>query len=260
MSDPQSYFVRVSDRRYEPTIRVQGAWNLDEYHIAPAIGLLAHAVERDHRARGGKLQLARLSFDILGVIPIEAVEVETRVLRGGRSIELVEGVLSHEGRPALTVRAWLMQEYDTQDLAGSAFEPMPAHDEMPAWRPSIDWPGEFVQSVDSYQIAEEPGRARSWARSKYDLIEGETASTLCRFIATLDLANGTTPRVNPYEVAFPNLDLTLSFVRHPVSRWVGYDTTVSFGPTGMGLTHTVLHDEKGPVGVMTQSLTIRRLK
>lgn len=259
MSDPQSYFVRITDRLYEPTIHVQGAWNTKEYHIAPAIGLLAHAVERDHRERGGTLQLARLSFDILGVIPIEAVEVSTRVLRPGRSVELVEGTLNHNGRPALTVRAWLMPETDMDTLAGTAFPPMPSWDESQPWQPGDVWPGAFVRSVEARQTEESPGRARSWAQTKFDLIEGETVSVLARFLGTLDLANGTTPRVNPAEVAFPNLDLTVSFFRHPVHYRVGYDTTVSFGPGGLGLTHSVLHDDEGPVGVMTQSLMIRRI-
>lgn len=260
MTVPDSYFVRQSDTRYEPTMHVQGAWNTNEYHIAPAIGLLAHAVERDHRSRGGTLQLARLSFDILGVIPIEAVEVSTRVIRPGRSVELVEGTLSHNGRPALTVRAWLLQEFETSDISGTALAPMPPHDDMPEWHPEENWPGTFVRSVHAKQVEDAPGRARSWARTTCDLISGEEVSTVCRFIGTLDLANGTTPRVHPTTVAFPNLDLTLSLFRYPVDLWVGFDTTVSFGPTGMGLTHTVLHDTEGPVGVMTQSLTIRHLK
>ena len=35
------------------------------------------------------------------------------------------------------------------------------------------------------------------------------------------------------------------------------DTTVSFGPHGSGLTHTVLHDVEGPVGTSTQTLALR---
>ena len=34
-------------------------------------------------------------------------------------------------------------------------------------------------------------------------------------------------------------------------------TTVVFGPTGQGLTSSVLHDESGPVGRAEQTLTIR---
>jgi hypothetical protein len=58
-------------------------------------------------------------------------------------------------------------------------------------------------------------------------------------------------------VAFPNLDLTLHLLRPPVGEWIGFDTTVSFGATGLGLTSTVLHDLDGPIGTVAQTLTVR---
>ena len=39
--------------------------------------------------------------------------------------------------------------------------------------------------------------------------------------------------------------------------WVGFDTQVAFGPTGLGLTSSVLHDIEGPVGRAQQMLTVR---
>lgn len=41
-------------------------------------------------------------------------------------------------------------------------------------------------------------------------------------------------------------------------RWTGLDTTVVHGPTGLGITTTVLHDVHGPVGTANQLLTVRR--
>ncbi|MFD7324147.1 AzlC family ABC transporter permease [Streptomyces sp. NPDC059875] len=53
------------------------------------------------------------------------------------------------------------------------------------------------------------------------------------------------------------VDLTLHLHRRPEGRWTGLDTTVVFGPTGHGVTSTVLHDVAGPVGHAQQILTIR---
>ena len=64
-------------------------------------------------------------------------------------------------------------------------------------------------------------------------------------------------RVSPRDVAFPNLDLTAHLLRQPGGGWVGFDTTVSFGPGGVGLTSSVLHDLDGPIGAMSQILTVR---
>ena len=56
---------------------------------------------------------------------------------------------------------------------------------------------------------------------------------------------------------FPNVDLTIHLFREPVRGWVGFDTKVTMGTTGMGLTSTTLHDELGPVGRAEQILTVR---
>ena len=63
--------------------------------------------------------------------------------------------------------------------------------------------------------------------------------------------------MDPREVAFPNLDLTAHVFAEPVGEWIGFDTTVSIGPGGIGLTHSIIHDETGPVGVLCQILTVR---
>src|SRR3546814_5016682 len=63
--------------------------------------------------------LARLSYDILGTIAVGEFEVSVSVLRPGRTIELVEAVLSADGRAVVTLRAWLMQSTDTGALAAT---------------------------------------------------------------------------------------------------------------------------------------------
>ena len=45
----------------------------------------------------------------------------------------------------------------------------------------------------------------------------------------------------------------------PRGDWLGFDTTVSFGSGGLGVTSSVLHDEDGPFGVLAQALTLREL-
>ena len=72
-----AYFRRLDARHFTPTELVGGAWNVTEQHVAPAIGLLAHAIEVDAKARRpDPLQLGRLSYDILGTIPLDTVEID----------------------------------------------------------------------------------------------------------------------------------------------------------------------------------------
>ena len=254
-----SNFRRVSPDSYQASEHAGGAWNLAEQHIAPSFGLLAHAVETDRDARGnGHLVISRLSCDILGTIPVDAVvDVDVTVIRPGHTIELVEATMSYAGRAVVLGRAWLMKQYDTEALQGSDFPPIPAPADMPAWNPSEIWPGGFIASADCRRTAVAPGRSTSWVRGSVPLLDGEPASSTASAIRLLDIANGLAVRVDPREVAFPNLDLTAHFFAEPVGEWIGFDTTVSIGATGIGLTHSIIHDRSGPVGVVSQILTVR---
>jgi hypothetical protein len=253
-----AYFERVGASAFRATSHVGGAWATHEQHIAPALGLLVHAVERDRDdRRDDALVVGRLSFDILGTIPIDVVDVAVRVIRPGRTVELVEAALSHGGRTAVLARAWLLRPGRTEHLAGSALPRIPPPDEMPPWTATDVWPGGFIASAEVRRRQLEPGRAAFWVRTRLPLVAGEEVSGLAGAAGLLDIANGMTVRVSPEEVAFPNVDLTAHLFRSPSGDWLGFDTTVSFGPGGLGLTSSVLHDAVGPVGTMSQILTVR---
>ncbi|WP_280357352.1 acyl-CoA thioesterase domain-containing protein [Nocardia otitidiscaviarum] len=96
------------------------------------------------------------------------------------------------------------------------------------------------------QIADRPAvRARAWLLARYDTaaVTGDMPDRL--------------PAPESLEWMFPNVDLTVHLYRSAIDRWTGLDTTVTFGPTGQGLTSTVLHDIHGPVGTAQQLLTVR---
>ncbi|HEX3005118.1 MAG TPA: thioesterase family protein [Angustibacter sp.] len=253
-----AYFERLDDDRFLATEHVGGAWELSEQHIAPALGLLVHCVELDRdRRRDDGLQIVRISHDILGTVPVAEVSVEVRVTRPGRTIELVEAVLSHAGRAVVVLRAWLLQAHDTVGLAGSPLPSIPGPDAVPTWDAGAVWPGGFIKTAEVRRAQDEPGRARFWVRTDVPLVADEPVSDVARLCGLLDIANGMTVRVDPRDVAFPNVDLTAHFFRAPQGEWLGCDTSVSFGPTGLGLTTSVLHDVDGPFGTLNQALTVR---
>ncbi|WP_435769759.1 thioesterase family protein [Nocardioides sp. SYSU DS0651] len=253
-----AYWRRTGDRTYRPTEHVGGAWDTSTQHIATLLGVLAHAVERDRDGRrDDRLPLTRLSFDILGTVPLEEVTVDVRVERPGRTIELVRASASHGGRDVVVLRAWLVAPHDTADLAGTDLPPIPGPAELEPWDMSSLWPGGFVASLDVRRRELGPGRAAGWVRTGHELVEGEAVSRFAAAVALLDLANGMAVRADPTRVAFPNLDLTAHFLREPAPGWLGFDITVSFGGHGHGVTSTVVHDERGPVATVSQALTVR---
>ncbi len=251
------YFDRVSATAYRPTEHVSGGWNTAEQHIAPPMALLAHAVEQDRDARRDDgLRLARLSYDILGTLPMDTVDVAVRVIRPGRTIELVEATLSHAGRAGLVLRAWLLDRRDTHAVAGTELDPIPPAAEMPEWNPSDVWPGGYIASARARRREVRPGRAAYWVETDVALLD-EPVGPVARAARFFDIANGMTPRFAPEEVAYPNLDLTAHLFRDPVGDALGFDTRVSTGPDGAGLTHSVIHDTAGPLGTVDQIQTVR---
>lgn len=252
------YFQRLGPNRFGASEHVGGAWNTAEQHIAPALGLLAHAIEIDHAARReSPLQIARISYDILGTLPIEPVDIEISVLRPGRTIELIEARLSHGGRLAVIARAWLLQAFDTAGIAGTAFADIPPPEDIAPWRPGEFWPGRFVRTVEVRRDALGKGRSQSWVRSDVALIERESVSATAHMLGILDIANGMAPREPMQAVAFPNVDLSVHLIASPRSSWLGLDTTVSFSDNGTGMTHSVMHDTWGPIGTVVQCLSVR---
>ncbi|GGR41771.1 hypothetical protein J2S40_001671 [Nocardioides luteus] len=253
-----TYWHRTGPHTFTPTEHVGGAWDLETQHIATLLGVMAHEVElgRDARRDDG-LQVSRMSYDILGTIPIEPVSVEVSVLRPGRTIELVEARACHGGRPVVLLRAWLTADYPTDQIDGTRHQPMPPVEDVPAWDMTSLWPGGFIASVEVRREDLGPGRARSWVRTPHPIVADEPVSRLSQVAGLLDITNGVAVRVDPEKVSFPNLDLTAHLFRTPEEGWLGLDTTVSFGPTGAGVTTTVLHDERGVFGVSTQILTVR---
>lgn len=253
-----AYFQRVDHARFRATQHVSGAWDPAHQHIAPAMGLLVHAVELDRDARRpDHLMVGRLSYDILGTVPVDIVDVAVRVRRPGRTIELVDATLSHAGRDVVLLRAWLMQSANTRAVAATSLPPLAPSQDMPSWDPTKLWPGGFIASAEVRRQQSHPGRASFWVRTDTPLIEDEPVSDLARAAGLLDIANGMTVRADPGDVAFPNLDLTAHFFTAPRGDWIGFDTTVSFGAAGLGLTSSVIHDQDGPVGTLSQVLTVR---
>ncbi|WP_341350931.1 hypothetical protein [Nocardioides convexus] len=98
------------------------------------------------------------------------------------------------------------------------------------------WPGGFIASVEVRRKDFGPGRSTCWVRTDHPLVADEPVTRLAAVAGLLDITNGIAVRTDPAKVAFPNLDLTAHLLRPPAEGWLGLDTTVSFGPGGVGVT------------------------
>ncbi|WP_073952711.1 thioesterase family protein [Streptomyces kebangsaanensis] len=256
---PDSYYERIDEHRFKPTVHASGAWDPSEQHFSPLGGLIVHAIE-DHLAARPDTGLvpARISYDILGRPTLDECEIQVATLRPGRTIELLEAVVRIAGRPVVRTRTWLLSAQDTASVAGGTEDRLTPPDLLTPWAMSDLWPGGYIASLDVRPLATpRPGRATAWISTPLTLVAGEPSSPLASYLALVDTANGIAARQSPTAWMFPNVDLTVHLHRRPEGRWTGLDTTVAFGSTGLGLTSTVLHDVHGPVGHAQQILTVR---
>ena len=224
--------------------------------MAPVSGLLAHALESCSPRHD--LVMSRVAFDILGFIPSGEVELTARVVREGRTIELVEAEMRANGRAVVRGTAWRLAISDTSAIAGTDLDRIPGPQDAAPFDMAAIWPGGFIRSLEARAVGESvPGRSTVWLRSRVGLVEGEHTSAAAGLFGLIDTANGVAVRAQPGEVMFPNTDLTVHLFRPPTGQWLGLQTEVSFGADGIGLTSSVLHDLDGPIGRSAQTLTLR---
>lgn len=259
--EPRAFFVALGDGRYQPTSHASGAWSDDELHLSPVAGLLAHHMDHWRRENGVDDKLVgRISIDVLGQIGRSELQLETRNIRPGRTIELLETTATINGRLTLVARTWLLSPGETSTVAGTEFDRIEGPDALKPFALNHRWPGGYIRALTMRQVGDaHPGRNRAWLTTDVALVDGEESSAVASTVKLVDTANGIAVREKPTEWMYPNLDLSIHFFRQPVGEWVGFDTTVSFGSTGQGLTSTVLHDLIGPVGTVQQVLTVRKV-
>lgn len=245
---------------YQANIHSQGAWNAHEQHMAPASGLMSYELElfvpREEMVYG------RISYDILGLIPLKNFTVTTRSIRPGKTIELIEAVLSCDGKAAITARAWRLIKSDTSAVASYEDQAIISRNDMRPWPEVTDiWAGGYIKSIKNHlhtSVDRRNGRAQLWLSNDLEMVEGVKTSPFVKLIGMVDTTNGMAIAQNsPFSHMFPNVDLQIHLYRLPVGQWLGLDTRQQYGASGVGLTSTVLHDEEGPFGHSEQILTVR---
>lgn len=264
----EAYYRKVSEGdvkdgekvvTYESTIHAQGAWQEHEQHMAPATGILAWELE--HFNPRDDMRIARISLDILGMIPRGTFTVETRSIRPGRTIELLESTfVAENGRPTIVARAWRLMTQPTDQVAGLEDQVVLSPEEAEPWHGMETWPGGYIESIETRSA---PGHRRGkgivWLTNPYDMVEGSPSTSFTKILGMVDTANGVFPRVHAMAErwAYPNVDLQIHMHRKPTGEWLGIQGVQQYGTDGIGLTSAILHDISGPFGRSEQILTVR---
>lgn len=252
------YYQQTGEGIYCSTVHAQGAWNPHEQHMAPATGILVHEMELF--APRSDMRMARVSLDIYGIIHGGEFEVKTRMLRPGRTIELIEAEMVSQGRTCIVARGWRLATLDSSAVAASEDAAVVDPGELEPFVGMTQWPGGYIEGLEFRGAAgHRPGKGVVWMHNNFEMVDGVATSDMVRLLGMIDTANGVAPRVEPGPASwmFPNVDLQIHMYRAPAGEWLGLEAQQTYGADGIGLTSAVLHDVNGPFGRSEQILTVR---
>ncbi|MDQ4025605.1 MAG: thioesterase family protein [Actinomycetota bacterium] len=237
----------------------RGPWEADSQHAGPPCALLGRAIERAGAL--AEARLARITFEILRPVPIAALACAAEVVRPGRSVELIEGALSHEGVDLIRARAWRIRTTSLgldEEPPSEVPAPGPRELDQGDYFPTA-WDTGFHTAMEVRFLSggyTEPGPARVWMRMRGALLEGEEPSALDRALVAADCGNGVSSPLDYRRYIFINTDLSVALRRSPVGEWTCLDSMTYAEPDGVGLTDTALLDEGGLIGRASQSLLV----
>jgi hypothetical protein len=256
----EAFYERGGDGEYVATGLTRGPWDPGAQHAGPPSALLGRELEALDGAE--EFQVGRVTFEILRPVPIGPVRVETRVVRPGKRVQLVEAMLSGEDGELMRAAAWLLRRSELELPEGSVDEDGVAQGPEEGWTPEFFPTGQDVgyhSAMEWKAVAGaflEPGPATVWMRMRQPLVEGEEPSALQRALVAADVGNGISAVLDWREYVFINVDLTVHFERMPAGEWVCVDAVTRPQPTGIGTAESVLSDTSGRIGRAAQSLLI----
>jgi hypothetical protein len=253
----ESFFVPLQQGSWRATVHATGPWDERFQHGGPPSALLGRAVEST--APRDDVMVARMTVEILGPIPVGDLELRSAMVRPGRSVELVEAVLSAGGRDVARASAWRVLRTTANDIP-SRHQPPPPLPEAPV-DVEHDWVDGYLSAIE-WRFARghfmERGPAAAWTRMRVPLVPDEAPSPLQRVLVVADSGNGVSSELNMRTWHFINPELTVHLHREPVGEWICLDATTTVSGAGVGLATSVLSDLDGPVGVGAQTLFVAR--
>lgn len=256
------FFLPTAEpERFVATPHTAGPWGTGAQHGGPPSALLARAIERHPSSIAGPVQLARLTVEILGSVPVAEVTVRAAVVRPGRSVELIEAELHAGDRPVLRARAWRIRRTALELPTGvtTAPEPAPPRPAVASRLTDPVWQAGYLRAIEWRFVQghfEQLGPALVWTRLRVPLVAGEQTSALQRVLVVADSGNGLSRLLDVADWWFINTELTVHLHRQPVGEWVCVRAGTTLDGHGVGLAETDLYDETGRVGRGAQALMV----
>lgn len=254
LSDVDALFVRDGDA-FVATTMTAGPWDPNFQHGGPVCALFATIV--DSVPTLVPMRAGRLTVDLMRTVPVARLRAETRIVREGKRLQVVEAVLTHDDVEVARASALRLRTGDSADALTHPRKP----DEAPPPEPQgietsrfetagLRVPG-FIRALDMSRVAGGLGTgapAISWFRLKVPVVLGETTSPWARLAAMADFTSGTANFLPINRWSSINADVTLNLLREPVTDWLAVDAVAHVAGDGIGHSRASLYDLQGLVG------------
>ena len=251
-------FFEIDGETIVPTELTRGPWDSNSQHAGPPAALVGREIEQ---LEGGG-QVGRVTYEILRAVPIAPLTVSARIVRPGRRVELIEASLADEQGEVMRAHAWRLRPAPVEVPAELIPEDAPPGPDAADPTTSFFETGHSVgyHTAMEYRFVTgsfvEPGPATVWMRMRHPLLSGEEPSPLQRVLIAADSGNGISATLDYRRYLFINVDLSVHLHRMPEGDWVCLDAVTIPQPTGVGMSDTVLYDERGPIGRAAQTLLV----
>lgn len=244
---PRAYFEPV-EGGFMPTRAAVGPWNPNDLSGVALGGLLAHVTDlamAEHGSAGGpEMTVARLVIDILGTAPTTLLEPRTRVLREGRRIRMIESELWVDGRVAARGTALIARQKDTIAWETPLPHPLPRDVAVskPSGNPVL---GKVIERRIVHGSYRKPGPGAMWVKFDIQMAGGTPMSPLVRSAMLGDMGSAIGSSFPVKDWTFPNLDISIHFLRMPRGDWVLLESQTDGAGNGIAIVSSTFMDADG---------------
>jgi hypothetical protein len=241
-------FFREEGGLYVPLEPSRGYWSRDSIHGRSVVGLIGQEIERLHGEAG--MIPARFNVDMHRLARFAPVRIETRVVRDGGRLRLVEAMLTIDGVEQARAQCQFLRAAEQPEGRVWAPEPwqVPAPDALkslpdPKRKRLSEW-RIIAGGMGSY------GPRQMWMREYFPLVHGRPMTPFTRVVASADFAS---PWIHASDkgIGYINTDIIVQLHRLPRGEWVGFESTGHEASQAIAVGHCRLYDEDGAIGYIS---------
>ncbi|WP_169914665.1 acyl-CoA thioesterase domain-containing protein [Rhodococcoides yunnanense] len=260
-----SFFFAVGEQLH-PLPVAAGAWTEGTISGPAVCGVLARSLEREIADQ--MWRPARVTVDMFRPVRMAPVTTETKIVRDGRRIKVVDSSLVQDDR--VVARASAVFARLSEDPPGEIWAPALADDARPPlgsasngtalnggesnggasnggesnsegwyWSSERQWTNSMIDHQNS-------GRKRVWVQQA-SLVEGEASSPFVRLVTAAEVTSMLT-NWGSKGIGFVNADLTVQLARLPQGQFIGLEAQNHASADGVAMGTTMIYDEVGIFG------------